>query len=63
MLARVQDVQATDCHGQLGYSFNVWDENGKIALTVGFATNEEADQAAEQVRSIISRALLIVGHP
>lgn len=63
MRARVQDVQLTDCHGRLGYSFTVWDENGKIALTVGFATNEEADQAAEQVRSIISRALLVVGRP
>jgi hypothetical protein len=63
MPARVQDVQPTDCHGRLGYSFTVWDENDKIALTVGFATSEEADQAAEQVQSIISRALLVVGRP
>jgi hypothetical protein len=63
MSARVQGVQPTDCHDRLGYSFTVWDENDKIALTVGFATSEEADQAAEQVRAIISRALLVVGRP
>jgi hypothetical protein len=63
MLARVQDVQPTNCHGRLGYSFTVWDENGQIALTVGFATSEEANQAAEQVQSTISRALFVVGRP
>jgi hypothetical protein len=63
MPARVQDVQLTDCHGRLGHSFTVLDENDKIALTVGFATSEEASHAAEQVRSIISRALLVVGRP
>ena len=45
MSARVQDVQPTDCHGQLGYSFTVWDENNRIALTVGFATSDEANHA------------------
>jgi hypothetical protein len=60
MLARVQDVQSADCHGQLGYSFSVWDENGKLALTVGFATSEEADQAFEQVKAIVARALLVI---
>ncbi len=33
MPARIQDVQPTDCHGQLGYSFTVWDDDNKIALT------------------------------
>jgi len=61
MPARVQDVHPTDCHGKLGYSFTVWDENNKITLTVGFATSDEASQAAEQAKSIISRPILVFG--
>jgi hypothetical protein len=56
MPARVQEVQLTDCHGRLGYSFCIWDESG----TVGFATSEEAAQAAEQVKAIVARALLVI---
>jgi hypothetical protein len=63
MPARIQDVQPTDCHGQLGYSFTVWDDNNKIALTVGFATRDEANQAAEQMKAIVSRAILVSGPP
>jgi hypothetical protein len=63
MPARVQDVQPTDCHGELGYSFTIWDEKGKIAVTIGFATSEEANRAAEQVRSVISRAILVAARP
>ena len=57
MPARVQEVQQTNYEGQLGHSFNVWDENGKLALTVGFTTSEEAQQAAEEMKSIVARAL------
>ena len=60
MPARVQEVQPTVCHGQLGYSFSIWDEKGKLAITVGFATNEEAHQAAEQVKAVIARAVLVI---
>jgi hypothetical protein len=63
MAARVQDVQPTACHGELGYSFNVWDEKNRIALTVGFATSEGANQAAEQMKAIISRAILVTSPP
>jgi hypothetical protein len=63
MPARVQDVQLTDCHGQSGYSFTIWDERNRITLTIGFATHDEASQAAEQVKSIITRAILVAGPP
>ena len=63
MAARVQDVQSTAWHGRLGYSFTVWDESKRIALTVGFATSEEANQAAEQMKAIISRAILVTSPP
>jgi hypothetical protein len=63
MSARVQDVQSTDCHGRRGYSFNVWDDYNKIALTVGFATSDEANQAAEQMKAIVSRAILVTSPP
>jgi hypothetical protein len=43
MPARVQDVQPTDCHGQRGYSFTVWDDSNGIALTVGFPTSDDAN--------------------
>ncbi len=59
MPAKVQDVQPTICHDQLGYSFIVWDENGKIALTFGLATAEDAAQVAEQVNVIMSRAMIV----
>jgi hypothetical protein len=49
MPARVQDVQQMDCHGQLCHSFGVWDENGKLAVNIGFVTREEADRAAESL--------------
>jgi hypothetical protein len=54
-------VQPTTHQGQFCYSFTVWDQSGKIALTVGYATREEAVQAAEQVKAVLSKAVLIVG--
>lgn len=63
MLARVQDVQLTNYQGQLCHSFTVWDQGGKIALTVGYGTHEEAVEAAEQVKAVLSKAVLVVGPP
>jgi hypothetical protein len=63
MPARIQDVQPTDCNGKFGYSFTLWDEKGKIAVTIGFATSEDANEAAALVRSIISRAILVAASP
>jgi hypothetical protein len=63
MPSRVQDVQSTNCHGQSGYGFNIWDERGKLALTIGFETNEEAQQAFEEIKAIVARALLVTGPP
>jgi hypothetical protein len=63
MLVRVQDVQPTSHEGQFCHSFTVWDQGGKIALTVGYATHEEAVQAAEQVKAVLSKAVLVVSPP
>jgi hypothetical protein len=63
MPARVQEVQPTDCHGRLGYSFSIWDEKRKLALTIGFATDEEAQQARDEIKAIVARAILVTSPP
>ena len=58
--ARVQDVQPTTHRDQFCYSFTFWDQEGKIALTVGFATHEEAIQAAKQAKAMLENAVLVI---
>ena len=59
MPPRVQDVRSTSCDDQYGYGFNIWDQKGKLALTIGFATNEEAQKACEEIKAIVARALFV----
>jgi hypothetical protein len=63
MPPRVQDVQPTNCDGQYGHGFNIWDEKGKLALTIGFASNEEAQKAFEEIKAIVARALFVTSPP
>jgi hypothetical protein len=67
MPGRVQDVQWAQDHDlsgdRSGYAFNVWDERDRLALSVGFATREEANEAAEQIKAIIARAIFVVRSP
>lgn len=63
MRVRVQDVHPTDCNGQPGYAVTLWNDNNITLMTLAFATEEEATEAAELFKTIIARAILVASPP
>jgi hypothetical protein len=60
-MASVQDVQPLLVDGKLHYAFAVWDDANRLVANVAFASHDEAQAAAQQVKEILDRATLVLG--
>jgi hypothetical protein len=58
---KVSDVMSVELErfGRGGYGFNVITDRGKPLVTFGYETQEEAQDAAQQVKAAIERAVLV----
>ena len=49
-------------HGDFGYGFNVINENGRPIVTFVYDENDDAKEAAAQVRAAVSKARVVRPH-
>jgi hypothetical protein len=49
-------------HGDFGYGFNVINENGRPIVTFVYDENDDAKEAAAQVRAAVSKARVVQAH-
>jgi hypothetical protein len=61
---KVSDVISVELerYGRDGYGFNVTTDWGKPLVTFGYETQEEARDAAQQVKAAIERVVLLRPH-